>query len=527
MGRIRSMSFAFLLALPLVVAAGPASDATAAPTGYEHDVLRICEAVFQLFEQRGDEIWPGYSLAERPFVVYIPERWALFFNADRDVDGFGPLPDDWPDVGRDILYHEGTYGNLVGQLGFDYELGGITTVAIGFPESLPESMEDAELKMLGYIVHEAFHQYQNEFFGDTPWAREQSYPIEDRENAASAYLEMVLLVDALEAARDGEPERCRRSTARFLAVRDDRWRTADPFVAVYEQGKETREGTARFVELMSFHLMRDLSYRSALDHAPSPLRACFDSASMPGYLISCFGERMGDGCVPIEHLFRNRIYPVGSAQAFLLDYFGIEWRTDAEQRTPEFTYAQLLRDGLGVDDARFATLLEEARSAYDYPAMLAAAEREIERYVAEYREAVQAFDSQPGRRIEITLSSNGVYRSRVSTARKWVVDRGTRSICSHYQVYTLESDDLFLQVHEAGLFEENDWDAYRKKVAFYEPGVVSITSDGETVDLPENAPLSFGSIELIGAGFELRYGKPGTIIAAGDRLTVFIVPAGE
>jgi hypothetical protein len=515
-----------LLALLLSVAVGVA-ETTAEPTDYEREVLTICEGVIRLFEEEPDAMWPGYSLAERPFVVYIPGKWALLFNAGRAVEGFGPCPADWPAPSADVLYHEGSYGDLVGQLAFEYDVDGIRTVAIGFPESLPESLENAELEMFGYIVHEAFHQYQNEFFGEIPWAREQLYPIEDRENAALAYLEMLVLIDALTEARDGNEGRCRQSIARFLAVRDHRWERADPFVAEYEQGKEVHEGTARYVELTSFDLMKDLAYTSAVDGVASPLAEHFADAAMPDYLVARFGDRMGDGFLRIEDLFRNRIYPVGSAQGVLLEGLGVDWKARAQERTGEFTYARLLREALGVNEGDFPGLVDEAKARHDYEAVLAATDEEIGRYLDGYRGQLTAFESQPGRRIEVALSSNGVYRSRVSTAKKWVVERGTKSLCSHYKVYTLESDDLFLAVHQTGLFEENDWDAYEKRVVFYASEIDSIALDAESVSVDAEAAHSFDSIEINGDGFELRYSKPGTISVTGDAVIVNLIPASE
>jgi hypothetical protein len=514
--------------MPLLLSMTVGITETAAElTDYERDVLTICEGVVRLFEQEPGAMWPGYSLAERPFVVYIPGKWALLVNAGRDVEGFGPCPADWPDLSADVLYHEGPYGDLVGQLAFEYAVDGIRTLAIGFPESLPESLENAELKMFGYVVHEAFHQYQNEHFGEVPWAREQRYPIEDRENAALAYLEMLALIDALTEAKDGEVGRCRGPIARFLAVRDHRWRNADPFVATYEQGKEVHEGTARYVELTSFDLMRELAYTSTVTGAASPLAGHFADAAMPDYLIARFGDRMGDGFLRIEDLFRNRIYPVGSAQGVLLDALGVEWKAAAEEHTGDFTYSALLREALGVDEGDFPSLVDEAKARHDYDAILAATDEGIGTYLAGYREELAAFEGQPGRRIEVSLNSGGVYRSRVSTAKKWVVDRGTKSLCGHFEVYTLESDDLFLAVHQRGVLEENAWDDYEKTVAFYAAEVDSIVLDGEPQSLASAAEVTFGSIEIGGEGLELRYAGPGTISVTGDRVIVNLIPVPE
>jgi len=36
----------------------------------EYTVLKICEGVIQLFKHFHDAIWPGYNLAEQPFIVF-------------------------------------------------------------------------------------------------------------------------------------------------------------------------------------------------------------------------------------------------------------------------------------------------------------------------------------------------------------------------------------------------------------------------------------------------------------------------
>ena len=45
------------------------------------------------------------------------------------------------------------------------------------------------------------------------------------------------------------------------------------------QGKELHEGTARYVELTSFDLMRDLAYTSAVTGGPAPLKEQFSTAA--------------------------------------------------------------------------------------------------------------------------------------------------------------------------------------------------------------------------------------------------------
>ena len=522
-----SVGIRFALFVSVAVLVGASGTVPAALSDDDETVLRICEGVVRLFEQRPDVVWPGYSLAERPFLVYVPNRWAILMNHDADVDGFGAPPEEWPDLGTNVLYHAGQLGNLVGQLAFYYEVGDLTTVAIGLPDELPGPVEEAERKYFGYIVHEAFHQYQYEVWSEVPWAREQLYPIEDAENAALAYLEMLILLDALDAIGADDAGGCRESAERFLAVRRRRWKSAAPFVAEYEQGKEISEGTARYVELLSLELMGGLEYASSVSGTSSPLKGSLASTTMLESLSNGFEERMGDGFVPIADLPRNRIYAVGCAQGVLLDYFGFEWRSAVEQEAGTFVYADLLSDGLGVDDGALAVRLDEAMDLYDHAGVLAATGDEIERFLDGYRAALREFEGQPGRRLSVRLDSNGVRRSRVSQGQRWVVEEGGRSLCTGYAVYTLEKDDLFLQVHDVSLLEENDWERRRKTVTFFVSGEIALTLDGEDVDTLGEAAREFGSIEIAGGGFELRFSGPGILSSADGSLHINLVPTDD
>ena len=498
-------------------------------TDMERDILRACEGVIRLFASHAGDIWPGYDLARQPFLVYIPERWALLLNCGNAAEGFGPPPPSWPDVGTDVCYKEGQVGNLVGQLAFGYDAGGVRTVAVGFPESMPESFEDLELKMFGYIVHEAFHEHQNEVFGDIEWAREQEYPIEDVENAALAYLEMALLVEAIEAAWADDADLASEATAQFAAVRAHRWARADSFIATYEGGKETREGTARYVELRCLDFARGLDYESSVPGAP-PLRDCLAHATLPGSLLDDFRDSMLDGAIPMEDLPRNRIYPVASAQGVLLDYFDVDWQPEAERFTPDFAYAPLLGERLGLSQGNHAELLESAKARHSYPDLLAAAGRSIESHLAAYREALTVFEQQQGSRIEIAFDTNGLYRSRATSATKLVVDRGAHELCDRYDVYTLERDGTFFELHDAGLLEVNDYDGYRKTVVFYAPSVETVTVDGDAITAPAStAPVPnereadvrhFNALRIAGDGFELTHEGPGTIALAAGSIVV-------
>jgi hypothetical protein len=515
---------AVLMLLPVsVVASTDAAEGT--PTDSDYMLLRVCEGVVRLFEIEPAAVWPGYSLAEQPFLVYAPERWVLLYNSARPVKGFGACPRSWPNLGPGVRYHEGRYDDLAGELEFNVALGDTAVVAIGFPDGFAGRLEHPEVEAFSYIVHEAFHQYQHASFGEIPWAREEKYPISDLNNGALAWLEMRVLRDALEAVRAGDRERCRGVVETFLAVRHHRWKGGDPFIRQYEQGKELEEGTAKYVELKCVELMHGVTYVSTIDGASSPLAGAFPDTAMTDLLYRELRERMGEACLQPEDIPRNRIYAVAATEGFLLDYFGVDWKGLAQEAGPGFTYADLLGTRLGVEEGSLADLVDRAKREYDFETTLAAATRAAQDYEHAYASELEAFEAQAGARLELVVSSSGLSRSRVSTAKKWIMDSGRYSLCDNFKVYTLRGRDWSFELHDAGLLEINDWDAQRKTVVIYDAGIDSVSFDGKPAIGLRAGERDFESLELAGDRFTLRGTHSGTFVVTGDTVRVLLGPA--
>jgi len=511
------------LALALLPASAPA-DSENAPSAYEYKILRICEGVVRLFRRDAGEIWPGYSLATSPLIIYIADSWALLLNSSDGAGEFSSLPSQWPDLGTKALYHKGGYRDFIGQLVFDVQVGRIRAAAIGLSGAFPESVQNPEAKVFAYIVHEAFHQYQHEAFGDIPWAREEKYPTDDVNNSALAYLEMQLLSNAVQAMAVDDHDLCRKYCEQFTAVRHQRWADGDPFVAAYEQGQELLEGTAKYVELKCLSLAANLDYASPMDGITQPLKTNFSGLSASDLILNDFKDRLGNGFIPVEDLSRNRIYPVGSAQGFLLDYFGIDWKSHAQRAGAGFTFARFLEEGLRMDQEDFPELVKEAKDLFDFENILASSRKSLEAYEKGYAGQLDLFESQPGFRIELEASSNGVARSRVSRAKKWIVARGSRCLRSHYEVYTLRGDDWSLDVRDTGLLEMEEWDAKRRNVVFYVPKVTTIELDGRPVRMVGDESRHFQSIEIKGENFQLSSSKAGALVCSDKTIRVTLLP---
>ncbi len=485
--------------------------------------LKICEGVIQLFKQFPDSIWPGYDLAKKPFIFYMPER-ALLFNYPKPAEGFTAYPADWPDLGTAVQVHDGQYDNLTGQLYFDLRIDTVDVAAIPY-------LDKPVVELFAFIVHENFHEYQqygnHPAFGEIPWAREELYPTLDRQNTAMAYLEMRLLMDALKMMQDGDRKKCGDFVKQFVAVRDYRWKTGDPFVKRYEQAEEINEGTAKYVEVKSVSLVSKLQYHSSLDGLTAPLSNDFDSLSLLGYLMDDFRSRISGNSISPVDVGRYRIYPVGASQGVLLDYLKIDWKEQAQKAGPEFTYARLFRENLKVEESQLAGLLEKAKKNYDYEKVLASTDQLIDEYTQGYNKDLATFEAQSGYRIEIDLSSKNLSRSSSSSAKRWIVDSGTKTLKSHYDVYvlrTVQTTDLLLEIHDTGIFEQDDWDKRIKKVTFFVPEITTLSLDGKSLDPAQVAQSQFKNIEMTGKNLKLTYTKTGAISISDHTVRINLLP---
>jgi hypothetical protein len=202
----------------------------------------------------------------------------------------------------------------------------------------------------------------------------------------------------------------------------------------------------------------------------------------------------------------------------------VDWKREVQQAGPEFSFVSLLQDYLGVDESRYESLLEKAKSNYGYEEVTNSTVRLIKEYTDGFEDELQSFETQPGHRIEIELNSNGVGRSRSSSSKKWIVDGGTRELRSHFNIYSLDSEDLLLQVQNVGLLEQNDWSIYSKKVAFFVPEITSIALNGERTELTEGSLREFENIEITGENLKFSYSKAGTAVLIEGCVRINIVP---
>ncbi|UCG33364.1 MAG: hypothetical protein JSU68_01790 [Phycisphaerales bacterium] len=489
----------------------------------DYRILQTCEGILRLFEQSPDAVWPGYNLVERPVVVYRPNEWALLWGNAGDAGSFAPYPSGWPSLGHPARIHVGPYENLAGQLVFDFPIGETKGLAIGLPDDVSGipglDKLPYEAVILGHIVHEAFHQFQNEQFGEIPWGYEEKYPILDAENSALACLEMHLLTGALQATQRNDNRACKQALGRFAAVRQHRWKRAGPVIENYERGLELREGTAKYVEVRAVESAGNLAYRSEVP-ADKPLPEKLAGLSSTSLLLADFETRLTDGAVSPDDMPRNRVYPVAAAQCLLLDSLAADWKADAQRAGDKFSYVELLQRHLAIDESDLADLVGQAKDRYGYDEVTFATNAQIDRYRDAFEETLNAFEAQPGQRLEVALSTNGLRRSRVSAARKWLMDEGRRSLCAQYEVYVLTRVGLRLQVQSSGVLELNDWETRTRTAICYVPGTTEFEVDGTPLTPEDGRLYRFGQISLRGDNVTIECSNPGTILRSGNRLAI-------
>jgi hypothetical protein len=483
--------------------------------------LTACENVIRLFQTFPDSIWSGFNLAQKPFIFYMPRKWALLFNYPGEPDGFTSYPVDWPHMNTEVLYHEGQYGDLAGQLSFGVRIDSIKVAAIAF-------IDRPVADVFAHVVHENFHQYQkydNEpMFGDIPWEREEKYPIENVENTAMAFLEMQLLIDALSAFEAGDENGGLRNVEQFTAIRSYRWQNLDSFIGRYEQGQEINEGTAEYVEKRALSLLAHLYYDSSPKESAGSFNEEMASFLLVENLFEEFGTRATGKSVSPEDMPRNRIYLVGSIQGLLADYLGISWKESAQRAGKDFSFVGLFREKLAIDDSVVDALVDKAKSTAEYTEIVAATEDLIAEYHAGFEKELAKFESQGGQKLEISLRASGVRRSRSSTARKWLMGNGSRELRSHYRIYSLTDSDLLLQIHESGLLEQNNWDDRTRTVSFYVHEIDSVILDGMAQVLAEGKEIRFRSLKIVADNLNFETSRPGTIFWDKSFITINLIP---
>jgi len=475
----------------------------------------------KLFRQESEPIWPGFDLSKQPFLVYIPEKWVLLVNSNRTMPGFSSYPEDWPDIHTDAMIYYGNYEGLMGQLQFDFKMDSLVTVAVGLPEGfLPVDSSDIMIRVFSFIIHEAFHQFQRQNFGDIPWVREERYPILDPENTASAYLEMQILKDALIAMNGQQSAPCRDLCRHFAAVRENRWKTANPLVKEYEQGQEINEGTAKYVEVRSILDMNQLAGNPDQNIHPDFLSVFNTQERALAYLYQNFNQIMADKTVQPDDMIRNRIYPVGAAEGLLLDYLGIEWKNDAQKAGPDFTFSGKFISALCNNTDNTETMVVNAREKHHYDKVKSTTQGKIEDYLDQYEKVLSSFNAQEGYRIEVHFNYSSLSRSQSTLEKKWVIKNGEELLCMNNRIFKLKTENILITIENKAVLQHQYWDNKQAEIVFYLENPESISIDSLEYPVSEIPEMQFSELTIRGKDIELSYKSPGQIKRSGNTISI-------
>ena len=486
----------------------------------EKTLLKVAAGIHHIFKNFHDRIWPGYDLSREPYVVYLPEEWVLYLNADQAPDNFFPYPEEWPNLGTQAFIYKGVYKDLAGQFEFDFQIDSVTTFAMGLPKKLLFSFARPTFMLLSTTIHEGFHQYQRHHFGEIPWSREEIYPIQDAQNTALASLEMHILLDALNAMDEGNPEEARELLKQFTAVRTHRWNVSDPYIQKYEQGQEINEGTARFVEMKSMEYALKKTNKETDAVLLNDLKIDLKGLTIKELLEEDIKNRLNGDAVAPEDMLRNRIYPLGSSLGFLFDFLNIDWKRKFQRAGPEISFPGLLLQYFDLEESQLNFYLEKAKSDFEFEQIRQASQNLIQDYLHDYEKAYQKFNSQSGIRVEFSLPSNGLQRFRSSRAKKWVVDQGQITLCLNYNLYSLKKNNVVLEVHNKGVFDQTAWEKKRKKVVFFVDEISSIVVNGETISTDDQLERNFNQIQITGDDFKLEAGVIGQISTKNNKIII-------
>ena len=315
----------------------------------ESVLLARLEQLRELGRLYGKNYWPGWDILSTPIAVHDQGRLAVLIQHPNPPAHFTRV--ETPLVSTPVYVSTNTSGMLANTA---LPLNGVVTSMIAYDTMMTAEAEDA----LAVCLHEFFHAYRQRIapqkFGDILVLVFGRYPEFSIDNNAWLSLEALLLDQALD---ERDRRHARGLAQRFLAVRAVRRRLLPADLVRFERGEEANEGLSQYVEY------RFLSQRLKGYAGTEPLRRLD-----PGF--SGFRRNrvlLRRRLAPLTDLalagptLRERLYPLGMAQAVLLDRLRPGWQKEFE--TTEKFLDELLADAVGFptgDNVAIQTLYQRA-----------------------------------------------------------------------------------------------------------------------------------------------------------------------
>lgn len=330
----------------------------------EAEKARLAE-FFQVRQQLGDKVWPGWDTAVIPVIVYN-ESYAFLLGSPDPPDGWLKVPQNeprggpWELVADDTFngepyYHQRLPADGTTPQAFTVRVGDQWAASMTTKEWMEISLAnqfESELPAFlvpifpyglannlfirgsdGYIAalaHESFHAYQGIVAperlaaAETAVTRtESTYPWDEATLQEAWQTELDLLAAALEAETESE---MMTLAQQFLDQRQARREAAklSPAQANYEMQREWLEGLARYAEL-------EIWRQASLAEGYEPVVAVLDNPDFSAY--ATFDKRWAQEVDQIGRMANDegdgRFYYSGMAQAVLLDRLMPNWKAQA------------------------------------------------------------------------------------------------------------------------------------------------------------------------------------------------------
>lgn len=321
MSRLRP--FLLAAALSLLPPLGAAAETPAELIGRESVLLARLEQLREIGRLYGKEFWPGWDLLSTPIAVHDQGRLAVLIQHPNPPAHFVRV--QTPLVSTPVYVSTNTAGLMANTA---LPLNGVVTSMVTYQTLMATPAE----KALAVCLHELFHAFRQrvapEKFGDILVVLFGRYPEFSFDNNALLSLEAALLDQALEVR---ELRKARAFLLRFLAVRAVRRRLLNPEQIRFERGEEVNEGLSQYIEYR--FLSRPLKGYHGLP-ALVRLDPNFSGFRRNRQLLRRRLNPLTDLAAAGDTL-RQRLYPLGMAQAVLLDRLRPRWKEEFE-RTPKF-----------------------------------------------------------------------------------------------------------------------------------------------------------------------------------------------
>ena len=337
------------------------------------DQARLAETL-HLKKELGEAVWPGWSQAEIPVLIWNRDYSFLI--------GYPDLPAPWKPVPGDTFQAKAYFYQPTGEpQNFAIRVGDqwVASMATKWEtdafliemirDTLPAPLssivpyrlliQPSEVQMTG-VLHETFHVYQAQVAPDRLDATEAAYQNGEQYWQVDAAMrqewenEIGLLVQALNAGPD---EEARALVAKFLDARGHRRAANDlaPLLVDYERQIEWEEGLAKYVELA---IWREASVAQEYE----PLAEMAGDPHFKAY--RSFKQRWSQEVGQMKRQATRegdvRFYYTGMAQAMLLDRLLPGWK---ERALSQDVWLETLLAETGSPGAAIPTRPGESGSA--------------------------------------------------------------------------------------------------------------------------------------------------------------------